>query len=287
MALKDLLVYVDQTEQAPTRLRLAADLACRHAGRLTALFVRELSHSQVHTRSAAELGLASSEAMERANRQISASIDGAADHLQAALERLGAERGIQVEWRCMDGLASEVVPQHARYADLCILGQDRMIDVNSLNYSFSEQMLFVTGRPVIFVPAGDPLQTLGRRIVVAWNSSRPAARALNDAMPLIERAEQTTVLIVNAADVPARRGAPPLEAMLEHLRRHGASADAALIENVPMGSIADTIREKARALGADLIVAGAFGHPQLWEKLLGGVTRDLLARMDVPILMSH
>lgn len=287
MALKDLLVYVDQTERALTRLRLAADLASRHAGRLTALYVRELSHSQSHTRSAAELGLASSEAMARANKQIRASIDDTADKLQAELERLGHERGIQVEWRCTDGLASEVVPQHARYADLCILGQDKMIDVNSLNYSFSEQMLFVTGRPVLFVPAGDSFEMLGRRIVVAWNSSRAAARALNDALPLIERAEQSTVLIVNAADVPARRGAPPLEAMLEHLRRHGASADAVLIENVPVGSIADVVQEKAHALGADLIVAGAFGHPQLWEKLLGGVTRDLLARMSLPIFMSH
>jgi nucleotide-binding universal stress UspA family protein len=287
MALKDLLVYVDQTERAPTRLRLAADLAARHAGRLTALYVRELSHTQVRARSAAELGLASGEAMARANRQIRESIEETANQLQAALERLGQERRIHVEWRCMDGLASEVVPQHARYADLCILGQDRVIDVNSLNYSFSEQMLFVTGRPVLFVPTGDSFKTLGRRIVVAWNSSRAAARALNDAMPLIERAEQTTVLIVNAADVPARRGAPPLEAMLEHLGRHGASADAVLIENVPVGSIAETVQEKARALGADLIVAGAFGHPQLWEKLLGGVTRDLLARMSVPILMSH
>ena len=84
-----------------------------------------------------------------------------------------------------------------------------------------------------------------------------------------------------------RHGAPPGEHMVEHLRRHGAAADAIRIENVPHGSIADRLQAEAQALGADLIVAGAFGHPRLWEKMLGGVTYDLLARMNLPIFMSH
>jgi nucleotide-binding universal stress UspA family protein len=69
--------------------------------------------------------------------------------------------------------------------------------------------------------------------------------------------------------------------------RHGASADAILLDGVPSDSIADTLQAQAHSLGADLIVAGAFGHPRLWEKLLGGVTYDLLANMSLPIFMSH
>ena len=75
--------------------------------------------------------------------------------------------------------------------------------------------------------------------------------------------------------------------MVEHLSRHGASTELVGIEHVPASSIADTLQAKAREVGADLLVAGAFGHPKLWEKLLGGVTRDLLDRMDLPIFMSH
>ena len=79
----------------------------------------------------------------------------------------------------------------------------------------------------------------------------------------------------------------PGDHIVEHLRRHGAAADAVRIDDVPPDSVADRLQAEARALGADLIVAGAFGHPRLWEKLLGGVTYDLLARMSLPIFMSH
>ena len=191
------------------------------------------------------------------------------------------------ELRCVDGVASVVLPQHARYADLCILGHDQPEGPASVNYTFAEQLLFVTGRPVLFVPPLTSPKTLGRHIVVAWNSSRPSARSLNDAVPLIERAELTTVLLINSSGVLRAHGGLPGEHIAEHLRRHGASTDVVRIDDVPPDSVADRLQAEARALGADLIVAGAFGHPRLWEKLLGGVTYDLLARMTLPIFMSH
>jgi nucleotide-binding universal stress UspA family protein len=104
---------------------------------------------------------------------------------------------------------------------------------------------------------------------------------------LIERSERTTVITVNPAFFINRHHALPTERMVEHLRRHGAATDLVEIENVPAGSIADALQNKAREIGADLLVAGAFGHPKLWEKLLGGVTRDLLDRMALPVFMSH
>ena len=79
---------------------------------------------------------------------------------------------------------------------------------------------------------------------------------------------------------------PPGEQLMEHLARHGASVDSLRIENVHHDAIADRLQE-ANAMGGDLIVAGAFGHPRLWEKMLGGVTHDLLAHMRLPIFMSH
>ena len=148
-------------------------------------------------------------------------------------------------------------------------------------------MLFVTGRPVLFIPAVGSFQTLGRHIAVAWNSSRASARAVNDALPLIERSERTTVLTVNFGDFMERSGALPADQMVVHLRRHGALADLVRLENVPVRSIAEVWQAKAQELGADLLVAGAFGHAKLWEKLLGGVTRDLLDYMSLPIFMSY
>jgi nucleotide-binding universal stress UspA family protein len=219
--LKDLLVYVDQTECALVRLRLAADLAHRHSSRLTAIYVKEFSRAQIETQNTAELGLASASQACRLNQSIENSIEETAERLRSALENLGRERGIEIEWRCLEGVASVVVPQHARYAGLCILGQDVPAYVNSAGYSFSEQLLFITGR------------------------------------------------------------------MVAHLRRHNAKVDSIRLVDVRAGSIADALQAEAHKVGADLIVAGAFGHPKLWEKLLGGVTRDLLASMSLPLLMSH
>jgi len=178
-------------------------------------------------------------------------------------------------------------PQHARYADLCIVGHGTKRDPNPDEYSFSETLLFSTGRPVLFTPSARPFETLGRRIVVAWNSSRPAARSVNDALPLIERAEQTTVVTVDSVHFIGKHAGLPAEQIVEHLRRHGASTDLIELKNVPASAIADQLQNCALELGADLLVAGAFGQPRLWEKILGGVTRGLLDRMRLPILMSH
>ena len=143
------------------------------------------------------VGLVSAEELDRLHRRIEVSIDGAAERLRSTLENSGREHGLMIEWRSVDGPAAVAVPQHARYADLCVVGRDAAVDDNSVDYRFSEELLFVTGRPILFIPAFPPSETLGRHIAVAWNSSRPAARAVNDALPLIEHSERSTVLTVN------------------------------------------------------------------------------------------
>ena len=287
MALKDLLVYVDQSPSALVRLRLAADLARRHSSRLTALYVREQNRAQLHEQSTAELGRVSTAEVSRTKQRIRHAIDQTEEQLQSALDAIQLKHGLEVELRCLDGVASVVVPQHARFADLCVLGQSVPIDATSVGYTFSEELLFVTGRPVLFVPAGGSFHALGRHILVAWNSSRASARSINDSLPLIERAERTTVLAVNPSDYVERYGALPPQKLVEHLRRHSGSVDGIWLNDVKTGSIADALQAKAVEVGADLVVAGAFGHPKLWEKLMGGVTHDLLARMSLPILMSY
>jgi len=204
--------------------------------------------------------------------------------LQRVFEALRRDFDIEGEWREADGVPSVVVPQHARYADICIVGRDRRGDDGG--HVFTEQLLLWTGRPVLFVPANDGFTTLGRHVVVAWNSSRAAARSLSDALPLIERAERTTVLTINSGDFEDEDGMPA-EHLIAHLRHHNRSVDAVDLAHVPTGSIAETLQREARKLGADVIVTGAYGHPKLWEQLVGGVTRNLLDRMTLPVLMSH
>lgn len=179
MSLKDLLVYVDQSECASARLHLAADLARRHKSRLTALYDQEWTARQRARQNTGEFGLASAEWIDRLQREVGRSIDAAAERLRAELRALAREHHLETDWRHLHGPASAIMPQLARVADLCILSHDVTANTVLTAATFPEQVLFGAGRPVVFVPAFGALETLGRHIVVAWNSSRPAARALN------------------------------------------------------------------------------------------------------------
>jgi nucleotide-binding universal stress UspA family protein len=289
VALKDLLVYVDPSEHAAARLRLAVDLARRHGSHITALYVRERSAAEeaLERRKTAELARRSFDELRRLDAGSAAADDSVEQQLSARLKRMAGRFGLEVEWRPIVGEPSIVLPQHSRYADLCIFGEDIPNESTSIGYSFTEEMLFVTGRPIVLIPAAGSFKTLGRHLLIAWNSSRAAARSVNDALPLIERCEQLTVLAVNPTHMVDTYSALPAQRLVEHLQRHGAAPKVVTAEGVAPATIAAVIAAKALEVGADLIVAGAYGHARLREKLLGGVTRDLLAAMKMPLLMSH
>jgi hypothetical protein len=111
-----------------------------------------LNRHQLDALKAAELGLVSAKEMKSLHLRAEASIEAVTERLRSTLEALTRGHNLVAELQCVDGVASVVVPQHARYADLCILGQDRPEGASSVDYTFAEQLLFVTGRPVLFVP---------------------------------------------------------------------------------------------------------------------------------------
>jgi nucleotide-binding universal stress UspA family protein len=287
LGLKDILVHVGRTEDSLGRLRLAIDLASRHQARVVALYAWELSDEQLEERRTADMGLASGAAYDRMMRREEAQIDEDAKSTRSVVEALGHQRGVEIEWRCVTGRISDLLGQHARYSDLCVVGHRSAVSTARSDYTLSEKLLFVTGGPVLFIPPGEALATLGHHVAVGWNSSRAAARALNDAMPLIERADRTTILAVNADEYIDQNGGLPTEWLVSRLSRHGAKCEVIRIESIPAPSIAGELQDQARKLGADMLVTGAFGHPKLWEKLFGGVTRGLLDRMTMPTLMSN
>lgn len=287
MALKDMLVWLDRTNRSWLHLQLAADLARRHGSGMTALYAREWSPQQLAHRKTAELAGRSLEDVRELSKDAEASIDESAARAQAQVERIAAQYAIEIEWRVADGEAARVLPQYARYADLCVLDAEVPAGSTSAGYRFSEEMLFVSGRPVLLVPQASALTSLGAHVAVAWNSSRASARAINDALPLLERSERTTVIAINPEDFIGRHGSLPLPRLLQHLGRHGISADCVELADVPAAEIADTLQQRARIAGADLLVAGAHGHLWLRDMLLGSVTRDLLARLRLPVMMSN
>ena len=287
MALRDLLVYLDQTDGSLSRLQLAVDLARRNSSSLTALYVREWSPTQLSHRKTAELAGRSLADMGNLSNAVEDSIDRSALELKSALEHLARQSAIETEWRMVDGEPRTVLPQHARYADLAILGAKMPIASTAAGYHFSEEMLFSAGRPVLLVPDAPELATLGAHVAVAWNSSRSSARALSVALPLLECSERVTVIAINPSEFIGLHGALPLPRLLTHLRRHGVFAHLTEITDVPAAKVASALQDNARAAGADMMVAGAHGQPWLREVLLGSITRDLLAQQQVPLMMSH
>ncbi len=197
------------------------------------------------------------------------------------------QAGIRAEWRQATngvggGGAISVVSQ-GRYADIVIVGQR---DPEAPRYQheddLAEEVTMNSCRPVIAVPFAGEFKTLGRRVLVAWNGSREAARATHDALPFLTQADKVMVLSVNA---PGQEHIPGAD-ISTHLARHGVGVEIhnRVLDDVGVG---DAILNAAYDYGADLLVIGAYGHSRLRELVLGGVTRHLLRHMTVPVLMSH
>lgn len=285
MTVKDILVHLDASDGSIARLRLAIDLAQRHTSRLSALFVDEWSLEQHESRATAELGLAAAHDLVLLDRSIGADIERSATRLRTLLATAHSAQGLEFEWLRSAGSSAAAIARLAPYCDLCILGHDSFSTGTSVDSEFCERLVFSTVTPIVFVPTRTKVTSLGRRIVVAWDASRAAARALHDALALIEHAEWTTVLSVNRTQQIDSDGSVDL--VQQRLRRHSAQVEAIEIPAVAAESIAVTLQTKAVELGADLLVAGAFGHSRLKERIFGGVSRELLRNMALPVLMSH
>jgi nucleotide-binding universal stress UspA family protein len=146
-----------------------------------------------------------------------------------------------------------------------------------------ECLLMQSGRPVLVLPCHGSPPDQCRSALVAWDGSREAARALHDAMPLLRQAHRVTVLSVERVCTAARQ---PDTDVVAHLARHGISVTVARV-TVEDLAVSEVLLNHAADMGADLLVAGGYGHSRLREAVFGGVTRDLLRHMTIPVLFSH
>jgi len=149
-----------------------------------------------------------------------------------------------------------------------------------------EATLLASARPVLILPYANAARTLATRVLVAWDDSHAAARAVADALPLLRRAQSVHVMLFNR-DVPGDEGglSADLASVADWLHRHGVAATTQVeATGIPVG---EALLSRAADQGSDLIVLGAFGHSRWRERLLGGTTRTVLGSMTVPVLMSH
>lgn len=285
MAFRDILVHLDSSPRSAVRLEMAAGLARRSGAALTGLCVVDIPSAEFFYGAAMPLAAGGA---ERVVDQIRAEAIAAAEPVQAAFQALLNRDGLDGGWRLVEGNLPATVALHARYADLTVLGQ-----VNPYEHrdGLGGEAVVVTtvmtsGRPVLVVPFAGSFPALGERVLVAWNASREAARAVNDALPLLRSASLVTVLAVNPRHGINGHGDVPAADIALHLARHGVRAEAAhtVAKDIPEG---EALLSYAADIGADLIVCGAYGHSRARELVFGGVTRTLLGEMTVPVFMSH
>lgn len=196
--------------------------------------------------------------------------------------------GIGGDVRVVETFASDPpypLPLHARYADLAIVpGPGR--DGDGRAADFFHAFLFESGRPVLMVPPRTPTTLPPGHAVVAWQPTREATRALHDALPLLELCRSIDVVVIDPRVGPTRHGEDPGADIAAHLARHGLAVNLVVKDGAGTG-VAGALLRHCGESGAQLLVAGGYGHSRLKQWILGGTTRDLFENPDVPVLFSH
>jgi nucleotide-binding universal stress UspA family protein len=179
--------------------------------------------------------------------------------------------------------AAERLGRLARRFDLAIVGQPER-EKSAPDEVVDEGVLFESGRPVIFVPYIQKAVLKLDRVMVCWDGSRAATRAIADSLPFLRKAKKVEIVMV--AGKAGKEDEIPGVDLGQHLARHGLEVDVKRI-TAPDIDVSSTILSYAADSNADMIVMGGYGHSRLREFILGGVTRSILETMTVPALMSH
>jgi len=271
MSIKNIMVHLDQGARTPVRLKLAVDLARKHQARLVGVFGQRGQAQQV--------GLVSA--------WPSAEYAAASAASKALFEQVAGDL-VSHEWRDINrGSDTEVIRllvDNARHFDLAILGQHEENAIH-LPKDLVEMMVLDSGRPVLVVPYVGVFENVFSHPLLAWNDAREAARAVNDALPLIDAARETVVVRVAWENKDTKEDKVVL---LSHLKAHGIAARFEVVtpENDRV-QLMDALLNAVSDQGATLLVMGAKGNGTNPFKGQGSGTRYVLEHMTVPVLLSH
>ncbi|MFN3663450.1 universal stress protein [Yoonia sp.] len=267
------------TESAGTKEGLDAAIAL--AQRMDAhleIFVVTICHSETHSHfmgtQALTIERQTRDAMaerERLNLWIN-------DRMQGEILRWGMQSAT------VQGPAlTAYLARKLRFSDLVVLPRPYQDDPDAA--SLVEACLFAAERPVLMIPKGCRAPDAGGHILMGWNDGAEALAAARAALPLLQQSDVTDICIIDPPSHAADRSDPG-GAMAQYLMRHGTRSEVAVLARTEP-QVGDILLRRAREVGAELIVSGAYGHSRLREAVFGGATRNLLERADRPILMSR
>ena len=278
MALRDILVHIDHTVHCEKRVRIALKLAAGQGAELTGLYSKANAFMESRT-----------SGLDKRRKLHSKS----SEKLRDQFLPLAKDAGVTLNWITApfdrsDDFVTDQVIFYTQHFDMVVVGQhDIEVHDGSIPMDLAERLVMESGRPVLIIPYAGDFKTLGKRVIVAWNTGRESVRALNDAIPLIGKAKKVKVVAINPRQKGKRHGEVPSADIVQHLIRHGieaAEGDYFATDGVDDGNLLLNLLSDERA---DLLVMGAYGTHRFRELILGGTTREIMSHMTTPVLMSH
>jgi nucleotide-binding universal stress UspA family protein len=286
MSLRDLVVLLDGSARDDIKLAVALGLARRHDAHLTGLCPLELLLPA--DMSFALGGYPDLWALPEFAKKIESQARTKAALIEVKFRELLRREGIKGDWLFETGSLIQAVVHRAHVADLVVIGQaDPDNPPPAAARTLVEDLLMTAGRPLLLIPYAGRFDSIGTSVLVGWTPTRESARAVHDALPLFLPSAKVTVLTVESSGSAADTEVLPTADVAEHLARHGLDVSAARTVVSDGLSPADALLDYASDIGADLLVVGGYGHSRTREMIMGGVTRDLLRHMTLPVLMSH
>jgi nucleotide-binding universal stress UspA family protein len=279
MSYKTILVHVDQSRHAAARIKIAAEIAIAENAHLIGTAMIGISRIMYQGGAADLTGTivaAEIDALKERATKALAEFDAIARHMGV----------LSYEKRLVNDEPEGGLSLQARYSDLVVIGQTDVDETCSRVISgLPEYVMLNCARPVLLVPYAGRFDRVGSNVLVAWDGSMEATRAVTNAIPLLKRAKNVSVALFNPSVQSDVHGEQPGADVALYLTRHNIKVE--VLQQHTELDVGNTLLSLAADLRSDLIVMGGYGHTRFREVLLGGVTKTVLKTMTVPVLMSH
>lgn len=274
--IKDIAVHLTGSSEDAVRLAFAKTVAQSLEARITGLQVHLLPDVISIT------DPSGSAFLQALLEESSKAADKTTASLRLQLEKLGGSTDLR-RLDLFPRQLGEALAAETRTADLFI--GTRPYGDPARQHRIEEAVLFSSGRGCIFVPPSAKPSGKLEAVFVAWKNTREAARAVAEAIPILQRAKLVVVGLVEEGTASERFGDQPGADIGRYLSRHGVLSEVRMVNGWPDAGSA--ILNEAKAMQADLIVMGGYGHSRFREWALGGATRDVLVKSEIPVLMAH